>query len=115
MDDKTILLFGGDEDEAKNEVIAFDLSKKIFKRVEIKDSQDIPEPRDFHQAVFYKQKMYVFGGNEKHGKVNYIHSFEHSSQSDQSTLLDEISQFGDDSFEFLFKNDEAKITSLFCP
>lgn len=37
--------------------------------------EDQPNPRDFHAAVFDNKtsQMYVVGGNEKHGKVNYVH------------------------------------------
>ena len=53
-----IIIFGGSEERAKNDVIAFDLVKNIFKRVAAGHAPDhteldenTPLPRDFHQAV----------------------------------------------------------------
>ena len=33
QDEKSVLIFGGIEDETKNDVIMFDLDKNVFKRV----------------------------------------------------------------------------------
>ena len=76
------MIFGGSENVAKNDVILFDLTKNVFRRIKgsfHRANEDLdentPAPRDFHSSVFdpTTSSMYIFGGNEKHGKVNYVH------------------------------------------
>ena len=75
--------------------------------------------------------MYVVGGNEQHGKVNYLHSFNWcpeeanlSNYQDPSTLRSDLSKildFGFESkpfckFEIIIKNSTGtKLGSLFMP
>ena len=75
--------------------------------------------------------MYIIGGNEKHGKVNYLHRFNWYPESsnlsnymDPTTLKTDLTQLltfdheqkAFSKFEFVVKNDkDIKLGSLYAP
>lgn len=118
----------------------FDTSKNIFRRVtrtknNSEEFQNLdennPNPRDFHQAVFDEEtsQMYVIGGSEAHGKVNYIHQFNWSpfkilqNTSDPSSFIQDMTTnlYSEEkqifsNFEMIFKDEKgSKVATFFCP
>lgn len=91
-----------------------------------------PKPREFHQAVFdgSTETMYVVGGSESQGRVNYVHKFSWRPENYNtgyvfpSTLIAEIAGLQQLSnvqksflqFEFICKDSSAKkVCTLFAP
>lgn len=94
--------------------------------------ENLPKPREFHQAVHdtSTEAMYVLGGSESHGRVNYVHRFQWKPQEhndghvDRSTLISELTKlmdFQNDQksfmkFELIFRDsNNKKVCTLFAP
>ena len=70
---KAIFVFGGSSTkDAKspysNELWRMDLKSKSWKKISIVSSER-PKARRYHQAVVFKDELYVFGGWDENGKV----------------------------------------------
>ena len=59
--DKCIVIFGGSDEKKLGSILRLHLGSKRWERVRVEKGSAIPEPRDFHSACIYQNKLTAFG------------------------------------------------------
>lgn len=92
-DGSQVILYGGVTDCADgtskylDDYFIYNFHQKEWARVEVSGKQQ--QPRAFHTAVFWKDRMYIFGGCNGRGRFNRLFSIAldgHSQQYDVSNM-----------------------------
>ena len=89
---KNIIIFGGSDEEKRNDVIRYELATGNFYKVQ-QFEEEAPSPRDFHSSTMISHDiMAIIGGTDSTiGKINEVYKFRYDCSSiPPSTLVEDF-------------------------